>query len=108
MNEMQSMIREFEAPEKRPSKKKQKTEESDSEPSCDNFEEVDLNQCFEEVLDDKQKEILEQQKSKKIEEENNEREKQEKEKEDSMLNFVRKTNVKASDAPKLELPMKTK
>jgi len=42
MNEMMSLVQEFDKPEKIQTKKKQEKEESDSEPSCDNFDEVDL------------------------------------------------------------------
>lgn len=59
MNEMMSLVQEFDKPEKIQTKKKQEKEESDSEPSCDNFDEVDLIGQFEEVLDDKQKLNLE-------------------------------------------------
>mgnify|MGYP006077176323 FL=1 len=68
MNEMMTLVQEFEKPERKQSKKQAKADESDSEPSCDNFEEQDLNACFEEILDDRQKEDLELQRAKRLEE----------------------------------------
>ena len=50
---MVNLVKEFEKPVKKQSKKKeQKIEESDSEPSCDNMDQEELATCFEEILDD--------------------------------------------------------
>ena len=54
-NEVIQLVAEFDLPDnisKGKKKKEANVEESDSNPSCDNFEVMEINECFEEVLDD--------------------------------------------------------
>ena len=51
--EVISLVQEFEKPKNKGKKKKEvQPDESDSNPSCDNFDIMEINECFEEILDD--------------------------------------------------------